>query len=57
MFTKQIADRLKIRSGSDDSMWRWALSSGMFTEQVVDRLKIRSVSDGSAWGWGPTRIK
>jgi len=55
MFTKQVVDRLKIRSVSDGRAA--GVGREMLTKHAVDRLKIRSVSDGSAWGWGPTRTK
>jgi hypothetical protein len=52
MFTKQMADRLKIRSVSDGSTWGWGMHLTC-TKQVVERLKIRSVSDGKRVGVGP----
>jgi hypothetical protein len=54
--TKQMIDRLKIRSVSDGSAWGWGPARQM-TKQTGVRLKIRSVCDGSAWGWGPMRTK
>jgi hypothetical protein len=52
--TKQIIDRIKIRSVSDGTrMGVGPMRTKLMTKQIIDRIKIRSVSDGMRMGVGP----
>ena len=54
VITKQIIDRIKIRSVSDAAHGGGARANDvMITKQIMDRIKIRSVSDGTRMGVGP----